>query len=111
MKKPAKPRSKTLKETHADYRVGRRVTVRPGKSAKKTDIAIPDSVFEASRQLAQKLNLSLSEVYTAALTDYIAAHQADDVTARLNRVYETQPSALEPVLVKIQVAALASEAW
>ena len=33
----------------------------------KTDISIPNPIFEAATKLAQKLDMSLSELYTAAL--------------------------------------------
>ncbi len=77
----------------------------------RTDIAIPRPVSEAAEQLAQELDISLSELYTAALTAYVTTHQKHELTKRLNRVYETEASTLEPMLVKLQVASLGSETW
>ena len=54
----------------------------------KTDISIPNPLFEAATELAQKLDMSLSELYTAALAVYIATYENEDVTAPLNEVYE-----------------------
>jgi hypothetical protein len=76
----------------------------------KADIFIPSPIFEAAEQQAQKLGMSLSEFYTAALTAYVAACQRNDVTEALNRVYETELSAIDSLLVKVQVASLAGEA-
>jgi hypothetical protein len=74
------------------------------------DISIPSPIFEAAEQLAQRLGMSLSEFYTAALTAYVAACQRNDVTEALNRIYETEPSAIDPLLAKVQVVSLAGEA-
>ena len=75
-----------------------------------TDFAIPRPISEAAEQLAQKLGISLSELYTVALTAYVTTHQKNEVTETLNRVYETESSTLEPGLVKLQVA-WGSEVW
>lgn len=77
----------------------------------ETDIYIPNPIFEAAQQLAQELDMSLSELYTAALAAYVAAYQSDDITEKLNQVYETEPSTLEPELIKLQVASLDGENW
>jgi hypothetical protein len=76
-----------------------------------TDITIPRPISEAADQLAQRLGISLSELYTAALTAYVTTHQRSEVTEILNRVYETETSTLEPMLVNLQVASLGGETW
>lgn len=78
----------------------------------KTEISVPNPIFEAARQLAQKLDMSLSELYTAALAAYVATYQQDEeVTKKLNEIYETEPSTLEPELVTLQVASIGDERW
>lgn len=77
----------------------------------KTDISIPNPIFEAATKLAQKLDMSLSEFYTAALAAYVATYENEDVTAQLNEVYEAEESILEPELVALQVAAIGGESW
>jgi hypothetical protein len=77
----------------------------------KADISIPNPVYEAAEQLAQRLGMSLSELYTAALTAYVTAHQKGEVTEALNRVYETESSTIEPGLVNIQLASVGGETW
>jgi hypothetical protein len=76
----------------------------------KADIFIPSPIFEAAEQLAQRLGMSLSEFYTAALAAYAPACQRDDVTEARNRIYETELSAIDSLWVKVQVASLAGEA-
>lgn len=77
----------------------------------KAEISIPNPIFEAARQLAQKLDMPLSELYTAALVAYLATYQTEDVTEKLNEVYETEASNLEPELVALQVASIGGESW
>lgn len=52
----------------------------------KTAISIPDDVYETAEQLAKRLNKSRSEVYSEALTEYVARHGAGSVTDRINAV-------------------------
>jgi hypothetical protein len=61
---------------------------------------------ESAEQLAWKLDVSLSELYTIALSTYVNAHQTENVTEALNRVYEIESSTLEPGLVALQVASM-----
>ncbi len=77
----------------------------------KTDISIPNPVFETARRLARKMDMSLSELYTAALSAYVANYQGEDVTEKLDEVYEKEPSALEAELVVLQVASIGGESW
>ncbi len=77
----------------------------------KTDISIPNPIFEAATKLAQKLDMSLSELYTAALVAYVATYESQDITAQLNEVYEAEESVLEPELVALQVASIGGESW
>ncbi len=77
----------------------------------KTDITIPNPIFESARQLAQKLDMSMSELYTAALAAYVAAYQDEDITKKLDEVYETETSSLDPELIALQVASTGGEGW
>lgn len=77
----------------------------------KTAISVPDPIFEAAERLAHQLGVSRSELYATAVADYIKAHQGDQITAQLNRVYATEDSALDPVLAQIQALSLPREEW
>ncbi|MGA9351906.1 MAG: ChpI protein [Anaerolineae bacterium] len=76
----------------------------------KAEIAIPRPISEAAEQLAQTLGMSLSELYTAAVAAYVTAHQRSEITETLNRVYATEPSAMDPAWVHIQLASV-GETW
>ena len=75
------------------------------------NISIPISVYEAAKQLAQSSSMSLSELYTAALTAYLTTHPAGTVTEALNRVYEAESSTLDPVWVNVQLGSVDYESW
>lgn len=54
----------------------------------KTAISLPDELFEAVERLARRSRRGRSEVYAAALREYVARHAPDEVTAALNQVLE-----------------------
>ena len=72
----------------------------------KTEISVPNPIHEAAQRLAEELGMSLSEFYVAALAAYVAAYQNGDVTKRLDEVYATEDSTLEPEVVAIQIASI-----
>jgi lipopolysaccharide biosynthesis regulator YciM len=78
---------------------------------KKTEIAVPNPIFESAQQLARRMNVSMSELYTAALAAYVASHQDKAVTDKLNEVYEGEPSSLDTELVVMQVSSIDGENW
>ena len=77
----------------------------------KSDISIPNPVFHAAENLAKKMGVSLSELYTAALTAYVTEHQKENVTDALNRILETEPSTVEPEMVRMLVLSIGNEEW
>ena len=52
----------------------------------KTAISVPDDVFEGAERLARREGRSRSEVYSAALRDYVARHEPDEIADALDRV-------------------------
>jgi metal-responsive CopG/Arc/MetJ family transcriptional regulator len=77
----------------------------------KTAISIPDAVFESADRLAQRLGVSRSELYARAVADYVAKHQHQAVTERLDQVYAAQPSRLDPDLRRAQVKSIRATEW
>jgi metal-responsive CopG/Arc/MetJ family transcriptional regulator len=77
----------------------------------KVAISLPDPVFEAAERLAKQRKLSRSELYVAALSEYLDAHSADAVTAKLDEIYATESSVLDPALARAQSKAIGREAW
>lgn len=52
----------------------------------KTAVSIPDEVFEKVERLARRARRSRSEVFSAALSEYVARHAPDEVTDAMDRV-------------------------
>lgn len=77
----------------------------------KTTISLPDEVFEAADELAERLGVSRSELYARAVEELLARHRDEDVTARLNRVYAEEPSGLDPALRDAQARSVGPEEW
>ena len=68
----------------------------------KTAISLPDDLFEAADELAEKLGVSRSRLYARALSEYVANHSESDVTERLDAVYGEVDGRLDPVLEQLQ---------
>jgi predicted CopG family antitoxin len=52
----------------------------------KTAVSIPDEVFEKVERLARRSRKSRSEVFSAALKEYVARHEPDEITDAFNKV-------------------------
>lgn len=52
----------------------------------KTAVSIPDDVFDSVERLARRTRRSRSEVFSAALREYVARHAPDEITETMNRV-------------------------
>ncbi len=77
----------------------------------KTAISLPDELFKAAESLAGRLGISRSRLYATALEDYIARHQARRVSERLDAVYATESSELDPALGTAQKRTLKNSEW
>ena len=114
MKKTPRP-AKTAKDARTSYQAGsravsgRRISTTPKSQNTPVDISIPAPVFQAMQHLAVELNMPLGDLYTTALTTYLAGHGG--VTEALDRLYATESSELDTVLVSLQTALLTSEPW
>ena len=69
----------------------------------KTDISIPNRIYQAAEKLAKELGISLSELYTAALTAYVSEHNKKNIAEKLDTVYVTKSSNVEPEMVEMQI--------
>jgi predicted DNA-binding protein len=81
--------------------------------AMKTAISLPDPLFEAAERLARQLGKSRSQLYAEALRAYLERHRDEDITARLNEIYDAEPelAELDPVLDALQYRSLPKEEW
>ena len=77
----------------------------------KTAISIPDDLFEAAERLAKQLSMSRSELYAKALDVYLESRGGENLTERLDQVYERESSSVDLVLAKIQTLSVPREKW
>lgn len=77
----------------------------------KTAISLPDSLFAEAERVAKRLRMSRSRFYAKAITEYVNAQRARDVTEQLNEIYRKEDSALDPTLQKLQLQSLRREDW
>jgi hypothetical protein len=70
-------------------------------------------VFEAAERLAKRLGRSRSELYTAAICEYLGGHRDDGMTERLDQIYATAPdeSEVDGPLMDLQIRSLAKNDW
>lgn len=54
----------------------------------KTAVTIPNDLLEKVDRFARRAGRSRSEVFSAALREYIARHDPDEVTKAINRALE-----------------------
>ena len=74
----------------------------------KTAISIPDDLFSAADNLAEKMGLSRSQLYQHAIRQFLVQQGQDAVTNALNKVYSEQENSgkLDPVIGFMQGASL-----
>ena len=69
----------------------------------KTDISIPNPIYRSAEKLAKELGISLSELFTAALTAYLSEHEKKTVAEKTENVYATEHSTKEPELIEMRI--------
>jgi metal-responsive CopG/Arc/MetJ family transcriptional regulator len=62
----------------------------------KTAISIPDDVFEEAEQLARREGRSRSDVYSAAVREYVARYGGDELTDSIDRAIAELGEAAAP---------------
>lgn len=88
-------------------------SVIPGYTAGnvKVAVSIPDAVFEAAERLAERRRCSRSSLYTEALEGLLEIADRDEITARLDAVYRSDPSEIGPLMLEAQQRALDDDHW
>ncbi len=77
----------------------------------KTAISVPNELFEAAEKLARRLGVSRSRLFTMAVSEYLRQHGGDNVTEKLNQLYESQPASLDALSQALQGASLGKDEW
>ena len=70
----------------------------------KTAISIPETVFRSAEQLAHRLGVSRSELYSKAVAELVEKHLDNLVTSRLNEIYGAgaESSSLDQEIATLQ---------
>ncbi|MEA2570986.1 MAG: hypothetical protein QOI24_2987 [Acidobacteriota bacterium] len=77
----------------------------------KTAVSIPDEVFEKVERLARREKRSRSEVFSAALKEYVARHAPDEVTEAINRACDEIGDQTDEFTVAASRRILESTEW
>jgi predicted transcriptional regulator len=54
----------------------------------KTAVSVPTDLYQRAERLAHRTGRTRSDVYSAALREYVARHDPDEITDRLDQVVE-----------------------
>jgi metal-responsive CopG/Arc/MetJ family transcriptional regulator len=76
----------------------------------KVAVSVPDRVFAEAEQVAKRLRVSRSRVYSEALEEFVKKHRGKSVRAALDAVYGRKPSGVDPLLTELQAQTL-REKW
>src|SRR5450756_244587 len=77
----------------------------------KTAVSVPDALFEQVDRLARGSHRSRSEVYSAALREYLARHAPDEVTEAIDRLVGEIGEGLDPFIREAGRRGLAATEW
>jgi metal-responsive CopG/Arc/MetJ family transcriptional regulator len=77
----------------------------------KTAISIPDPIFQAAENMAKRLGMSRSELFTVAMSKYMKENKYQNVTESLNKIYSQNTNNLDTELLSMQLESLPKEEW
>lgn len=77
----------------------------------KTVISVPDDLLAAAEDLADRLGMSRSQLFSVAVAEFVASHQDAEVTRKLDEIYGQERAGVDPVLQELQRQSLASAWW
>ena len=78
-------------------------------TAMKTTISIPCGLFSSADSLARRLGISRSELFLRAVSEFLERSKGSEVTKRLNEIYATEDSLLDPAFAELQYHTLAEQ--
>ncbi len=77
----------------------------------KTAISLPDEIYHSADQIAKRLGMSRSELYSKTVSLFIKAHKNEDVTEALDKIYAKEKSELNSAINIMQLKSLPKEEW
>jgi len=77
----------------------------------KTSVSIPDDVFRAAERHAHRTRRSRSQLYAAALAEYLARHSPDALTEAMNQAVARLPELDDPFVREAARRILERSEW
>ena len=77
----------------------------------KTSVSIPDDVFRAAERHARRTRRSRSQLYAAALAEYLARHSPDALTEAMNQAVARLPELDDPFVREAARRILERSEW
>jgi predicted transcriptional regulator len=77
----------------------------------KTAVSVPDDLFKKADRLARRQRKSRSRLYADAITEYVARHDPDWITQKLNEVAESVDTSLDPFVAAATAEVLKRNKW
>lgn len=79
----------------------------------KTAVSVPDDIFEKADHLARREGRSRSDVYAAALREYVARHSPDELSDSIDRSLTDlgDEAALDAFVAAAGARVLGSSEW
>ena len=77
----------------------------------KTAVSLPDELFAEAERLARRLGRSRSRLYRDALAEYMARHDPDDLTPRLDEALLAAGDSIDPFVTAAARRGLARVDW
>ena len=74
-------------------------------------VSIPDSLFKAADELADRMGVTRSRLYAVALQRFVNDHDDEAITTKVNEIYATESWGLDPILQSIQTRSLKKGEW
>ena len=77
----------------------------------KIAVSVPQDVFDGAERLARREGRSRSEVYSAAVREYVARHAPDEVAEALDHVVAEVGAEPDPFVAAAARRTLAQTEW
>lgn len=77
----------------------------------KTAISIPDPIYDSAEKLAEKQQKSRSQLYSDAVAEYVARHDPETLTDRINAVCDDIATESDPFVSEATRRVLSASEW
>ena len=77
----------------------------------KTAISLSDDLFRRAEVAARRLRVSRSQLYAAAISEFLDRQRTEAVTERLDEVYSRRPAKVDPALHRAQLKSIEKDSW